>query len=122
MANVTIAEVKAVVTTTLTDDQIQLWIDVASEMVIQYSACINGSDTLKAKIELYLSAHFVEVDGVGESSQISKEKLGPLETSYAAMASEQGSIVSTKFGSVADRLAGGCFSRYKEDTATAGFF
>lgn len=122
MSRVTPDEVKVIVTTTLTDDVIQIWIDAASAMVTKYSSCIGGDEDLLTQIELYLSAHFVKLQDPSTKGAITKEKLDVIEVSYAVNAMDSTAINSTTYGKTADMLAGGCLTDYNDDYACVGFF
>lgn len=122
MSRVTPAEVKAIVATTLDDATIQLWIDGSSTIVDRNAPCIGGDEALLTKVELYLSAHNVDLNSGTNKGQITKQKLDVLETTYAAAPVVRDSIESTRYGVMANQLAGGCLDDYLKDTASVEFF
>jgi len=122
MSRVTPAEVKIIVSTTLTDDVIQVWIDAASAIVTKNASCIGGDEALLTQIELQLSAHFVTVNGPSYKGSISKSKIDVLETTYAITAMDKNDIEATAYGKAANIMSGGCLTDYNDDFATAEFF
>ena len=122
MARVTIEEVKAIVTTTLDDAVIQVWIDTAHAMVSKSAGCIGGDEGLLTAIELQLSAHFVAVNDPSYSGAIVKSKLDVLETTYAVSSMDKNALEATPYGKAANMLSGGCLGDYKDDLACVDFF
>ena len=122
MSRVTPAEVKVIVSTTLTDDVIQVWIDVANATIDKYASCIGGDEAFLTKVELQLSAHFVAVNDPSYTAAISKEKLDVMETTYAVSSMDKNAIEATPYGKAANMLAGGCLTDYDEGCATVEFF
>lgn len=122
MSRVTPPDVKELATTTLTDDVIQVWIDVASSIVSKNAQCIGGDEAFLTQVELQLSAHFVTVNDPSYSGTISKEKLDVMETTYAVSSMDKNAIEATPYGKAANIMAGGCLTDYNEDKATVDFF
>ena len=122
MSRVTPIEVKELVTTTLADNVIQIWINVAHATVNKNAACIGGDESLLTQIELQLSCHFVTVNDPSYSPVISKEKIGPLETTYAVDSMDKNAIEATPFGKAANMMSGGCLGDYNDDKACVDFF
>jgi len=121
-SRVTPAEVKAILTTTLTDPVIQTWIDAANAAVNDNAACIGGDDALLKQVELYLSAHFVGMLDPGIRGFISKEKTEELETSYSNPAGVSELINSTVYGQTANMLSKGCLANVADKASSVEFF
>lgn len=122
MSRVTPAEVNAILTTTIDDTTMQIWINAASAVVTRFSPCIGGDESLLTQVELYLSAHFVALLDPTKRGPVIKVKLDVLETTYGSMAQEKDSIESTTYGKTANILANGCLTEYKDRNATVEFF
>lgn len=116
-SRVTPAEVKAIVTTLLADSIVQIWIDAANSIVNDHEECINGDATLLTQIELYLSAHLVDLLDTTVGGAVTKDKFGPIETTYAQNAAS-GEINSTVYGNTANMLSKGCLGDV-DDTAVS---
>ena len=122
MSRVTPTEVKAIVSTTLDDATIQLWIDGSGAIVDRNKSCIGSDENLLTKVELYLSAHNVDLNSGEISAPIKRDKFDVIDTTYAVADVVQNSIESTRYGIMANQLAGGCLDDYKKDTASVEFF
>jgi len=111
MSRVTPTEVKEIVSTTLSDPIVQIWIDATSEIVDQKADCIGADDTaLLTQVELYLSAHLVAMLSTGDGGGvIRREKFESMETDYVT-ANIDKLIDSTVYGQTANMLSGGCLS------------
>ena len=123
-ARVTIAEVKVVIGTTLTDPVIQVWIDASNTVVNQAADCINGDEALLKQIELFLSSHFVALidpDSDASNSQIKSEKIESVSFTYAT-AELSRNINDTPYGQTANFLSNGCLIKSGLEKATVEFF
>ena len=124
MSRATPAEVRAIpLVTSLTDGEIQGWLDVAFTIVESKKSCIGtDEDTLK-NVELYLTAHFITMlNPGGGGSLVTSEKTKELATTYATQKEVAESINSTVYGNAANALASGCLSNYDKPRATVDFF
>ena len=122
MSRVTPAEVKVIVTTTLTDQIIQVWIDGANAIVTANSACICGDDDKLTMVELYLSAHFIAMLSTKTRGYVTKTKLDVFETNYSKPAMLKNTIDNTTYGTTANMISGGCLANTTGKRATVGFF
>jgi hypothetical protein len=122
MSRVTPAEVKVIVATTLTDDVIQIWINVANAIITKNATCIGGDEAFLTQVELQLSAHFVTVNGPSYKGSIVKSKLDVLETTYGVNSMDKNAIEATAYGKAANIMSGGCLTDYNDDKATVEFF
>jgi hypothetical protein len=111
MSRVTPEEVKVIVSTTLSDAVLQVWIDAASAIVTTKAACIGGDESLLKQIELYLSAHFIQSSNPKNKGIKTKTKVDVIETTFSSLASISDSIDNTVFGTLANQLAGDCLSK-----------
>ena len=81
MANrVTGAEVKAIITTVKTDDEVENFITPANLIVTDVLTGSGHSAALLKEIEKWLSAHFVAIDD--KSARIVEEKAGDATNKY----------------------------------------
>lgn len=110
MSRVTPAEVKVIITTSLTDPVIQIWIDAANTIVNANADCIGGDEALLTQIELQLSAHFVGMLDPSIRGFVTKEKIEDFETSYSNPISIKNNIDNTPYGTTANMLADGCLT------------
>jgi len=111
MSRVTPTEVKAIVSTTLTDTITQVWIDAANTVVTANSVCIAGDAALLTQIELYLSAHFVAMLDASTRGYVTKDKIaGAFEIEYSDPAAIANSIDNTTYGTTANMLSKGCLA------------
>lgn len=111
MSRVTPTEVKAIVTTTLTDTIVQIWIDAANVIVTENSTCINGDAALLTQVELYLSAHFIAMLDASTRGYVTKDKIaGAFEIEYSDPAAIANSIDNTFYGTTANMLSKGCLA------------
>ncbi len=108
MSRVTSTEVKTIIDTNLSDYVIQVWIDGANTIVTDN--CTNSSETNKAQIELYLSAHFIGMLDPSVRGFITKEKVDVFETTYSNPITLSNIIDSTPYGTTANMLSGGCLA------------
>jgi hypothetical protein len=101
MARTTATEVKQVITTTLTDTQIDIWIDIANKIVTATVTCGLGAATLE-EIERQLTAHYIALlPGSGSGAMpVKKEKVGEAEVTYADVFSGKG-LETTIYGKAA---------------------
>lgn len=100
-------EVKVIKPTDLTDPVVQIWIDAANTILTAAIGCIGSDEALLTQIELFLSAHFIELLEPGSGSRIKREKTEDLEIEYAIkeVADE---ISETVYGRAANKLSRGC--------------
>jgi hypothetical protein len=77
MALVTIAEVKAIISTDLEDDSITAFIEMADAIVTKLTgSCLTDND--KVQIELNLAAHFLSMS----DQRLQAEKTGDASSNY----------------------------------------
>lgn len=103
MANrTTAAEVQEIITTTLSDPEIETWIGVANTVVTANVTC-GLSDVVLEEIERQLTAHFISLlpsGSGGTNLPIKKERLAEAEVTYADIFSG-GGLSSTSYGQTA---------------------
>ena len=88
MARVGVADVRAVLETSLTDAQITTWIDIASTLIDRYAAvCLSAGDTTLAILEKLLTAHFI-TSTVDRSKSVTSRSFGDSSESYMSVAGE----------------------------------
>lgn len=109
MARTTVALVRGVIDTSLTDPQVETQIEIASAIVDDAALCINKDEARLTLIETQLAAHYIALLPGQNQGSVTKQKDGKLETEYAA-ASVEKSIDATSYGQQANQLAGGCLS------------
>jgi hypothetical protein len=104
MARTTAEEVRQIITTTLTDVQIDIWIDVANRVVTAHVTC-GLSDATLEEIERQLTAHLLALlPGSGSGAMpIKSEKLGDAGVTYADVFSGE-KMQSTIYGQAAMML------------------
>jgi len=78
MAKVTEAEVKKIIDTELTDEEITPFLVTADVLVTDVLADEGYGDLLLKEIKCWLTAHFVAI----RDPQISKEKIGDVDAAY----------------------------------------
>ncbi len=125
MSRVTPTEVKAIVTTSLDDTSIQIWIDAANSIVNANEDCIGGDEALLTQIELQLSAHFVylvSTQNTATSGHIIEEGPDGFKTKYSSPQQFEQSIDSSNYGQVANMLSNGCLTGINDQRACAAFF
>ena len=95
-------EVSAVIGTTLTDEQIQVWIDVANVLVTANVTC-GLSAAVLAEIERQLAAHLISLlpTAGARSLPVKSERLGEAEVTYVTSAFVGGALKSTIYGQTA---------------------
>jgi len=81
MARVTAEEVKAIIDTSLTDAQVEAYIDIASEIVTNNVTC-GLSDEVLTEIERWLTAHLIAMT---RSRTTKSEKVGEASVTYAGV-------------------------------------
>jgi len=98
-------EVKQIIDTTLTDPQIQIWIDVANVIVTANVTC-GLSDAVMEEIERQLSAHFISLvpDSGATGSAVKSEKLGDASVTYNVSSFDGDKLDSTIYGQTAKML------------------
>ena len=102
-------EVKAVNGSTLTDPQVQRFIDVAHIMVDAAKDCAQVNEATLLEAEIYLTCHLMEnTDGGGGDGRgaIASESIEDFSTSYSSVAGN--GIKSSSYGQIADTLMHGC--------------
>mgnify|MGYP001129422946 CR=1 FL=1 len=109
MSRVTPDEVRQIKTTKSGDEVIQVWIDLANAIIDSNLDCMTSDETKLTKIELSLSAHFLELVEPSRASRIKKEKADGLSTEYGR-ATVSNSINETTYGYAANLLSGGCLA------------
>jgi len=118
MSRVDPTEVRQIITTTLTDPVIRIWIDGANTIVTANVACIGGDDALLTQVELYLSAHFIGMLDPAIRGFVTKEKLDIFETTYSNPVTLSNIIDNTPYGTTANMLSGGCLANTSDRVAT----
>ena len=118
MSRVTINDVKSLVTSSKSDAQLQLIIDVASRQVDRLSSTSCGSkldgDSL-TDVELYLSAHLVSItDAVNNKTS---ETFENYSVTIDRGVSGTG-VLASQFGQMANMISGGCLA--ESDKRKAG--
>lgn len=121
MSRVTPSEVKAIVTTALTDPIVQVWIDGANTIVTSISNCIGGDNAKLTQVELYLAAHFVAMLDPKLRGFITKRKLEVFETTYSNPVTLSNIIDNTPYGTTANMLSGGCLANTSDKLAEVCF-
>lgn len=108
MSRVTPTEVKEIVSTTLDDSVVQVWINGAHTIVNDNADCIGAEESVLKQVELFLSAHFVAMLDPELRGFVTKEKLDVFETSYSNPVKLSETIDNTPYGTAANMLSGGC--------------
>lgn len=125
MSRVTPAEVKVIVTTALSDDVIQVWIDSANSIVTANSGCIGGDDALLTQVELMLSSHLVYLATIKSSTTagfIIEEGPAGFKTKYSNPVQFKNTIDNTEYGQAANFLSNGCLASLGDKIASVDFF
>ena len=122
MSRVTPTEVKVIVTTSLADPIVQIWIDSANTIVTENAECIGGDEALLTQVELYLSAHFVAMLDPELRGFVTKEKLDVFETTYSNPVTMKNNIDNTPWGTAANMLSNGCLANTSDKLASVEFF
>jgi hypothetical protein len=125
MSRVTPTEVKAIVTTALTDPVIQIWIDAANSIVNASAACIGSDEVLLTQVELQLSAHLVYLATIKISSTagfITEEGPDGFKTKYSNPVQFKNTIDNTIYGQAANFLSNGCLASLGDKIASVEFF
>ena len=78
MARVTEAEVKKILSTTLTNEEITPFLMAANVLVTDILTDESYAEAMLKEIERWLAAHFVAI----RDPQISKEKIGDVDATY----------------------------------------
>jgi len=121
MSRVTPTEVKAIVSTSLDDSVVQVWIDGANTIINSKSECIGGDEAKLKQIELMLSAHFVGMLDPEIRGFVTKEKLDVFETTYSNPVTLKNNIDNTTYGTTANMLSGGCLASINDKVASVDF-
>ena len=105
---VTVDDLRAIYTTTLSDDALQVHLDTA-EMVVdeQLRPNCQMSDARYDKITLYLAAHFAyisETSASGAPGALKRSKLGEADESYAVPNADDYGYESSRWGQMAIAL------------------
>jgi hypothetical protein len=88
MARVSVADVRAVLETSLTDAQVTTWIDIASNVIDRYATiCTSASDATLAILEKLLTAHYI-VATVDRSKTVTSRSFGDSSESYMSAGGE----------------------------------
>ena len=123
MTRATPEDVKAVNGSTLSDPEIQVFIDTANIMINNAANCAGvDEDTLK-QAEIYLTCHLMlgaEGGGGSGSGIVSAESIDTMSISYSSNSNT--GIKSTNYGNTADQLMMGCLSKGQQTAAKVGFF
>lgn len=119
---VTPTEVKVIVSTTLADPVIQVWIDAANAIVNVKADCIGGDNALLTQVELQLSAHFVAMLQPKLRGFVTSQGLDVLKETYSNPSKLSELIDSTVYGQAANMISNGCLADISDKIATVGFF
>lgn len=108
----TVADVRVIITTTLTDDQITDQITLAEALASQCSGVSNASTTIQAAIVKYITAHFIAMIS-GGGGVVQSETLGDASKSYAvAQPSSGAGLNASRYGQQAVMLdTTGCLAK-----------
>jgi hypothetical protein len=118
MSRVSPAEVRAIITTTLTDPTIQIWIDASNTIVNEIADCVGNDEVILTQVELYLSAHHIGMLDPAIRGFITKEKLDVFETTYSNPVTIKNNIDGTPYGTMANRLSNGCLANIDDRAIT----
>lgn len=102
-ARTTPDEVRDIITTTLEDPAIQVWIGVANTIVTANVTCGLGATVLE-EIERQLTAHFISLlpsSSGGGNMSVKSEKLGEAQVTYSDVFAGQKGIGTTIYGQAA---------------------
>lgn len=114
MARVTVAEVKCITNTSISDALIQAYTDAANAIINERLECINATDEVLKQIELFLSCHLVALQD-GSGALVKSRKAEQLQTTYLT-AEISDSINQTTYGKTANALANGCLASYDQES------
>lgn len=78
MARVTEAEVKKIISTTLTDEEVTPFLSSANVLITDVLTDEGYGDATLKEIEKWLAAHFVAI----RDPQVAKEKIGDVDAAY----------------------------------------
>jgi len=95
-----VAEVREIITTSLTDPQVQIYIDIANLLVTENVTCGLSAATLE-EIERQLAAHLISLipDSGANAMPVTKETLGDASVTYANIWGK--GLESTSYGKTA---------------------
>jgi hypothetical protein len=97
MANrVTGSEVKEIINTSLTAEQVEPFITTANMIITGKCASTYSSDEL-VELEKWLAAHFVSIR-VPSRSAVTKQKAGPAEQEYSVVSKNAKGLQITPYG------------------------
>ena len=116
---VTVADLREIITTSLPDATLQIWIDAATAIVNGKAACISPANLDQTC--LYLSAHFVAMLDPALRGMITKEGPEGITTSYSNPAKLVDLIDSTTYGMTANMLSNGCLAQISMPVASVEF-
>ena len=106
-------DVKAITGSTLSDEAIQPFVDVAGCIMLQITDCTESmTQSCIDSIETYLASHLLVSSSVGKASAtITKESLkGKYSVEYLSTKIEKGGVLSTSYGQTANMMSGGCLA------------
>src|SRR6056297_3534780 len=90
------ADVQQILTTSLTEPQIQSWIDIASNVIDRYAVqCTSAGDTTLALLEKLLTAHYITAT-VERTKALTSRSFGDSQESYMAVGGE--GLKATPYG------------------------
>jgi hypothetical protein len=82
MSRATPTEVRVVISTSLSDEQIQVWLDMASLIVDNYATqCSSASEAVLKTIEILLTAHFIAI-GPDQARYLKSKTIGSSSETY----------------------------------------
>lgn len=110
MSRVNPTEVKEIISTTLRDPVVQVWIDAAHCIVTDNADCMGGVEETLKKVELYLSCHYLALSNPSIGGIIRSEKIQDMSTTYSTAERVSELINTTSYGIVANSLSNGCLA------------
>ena len=114
------SDVKAITGSTLTDGEIQPFLDAAACIMLQITECTaNMTEACVDNIEAYLAAHLLVSSSVGKASAVvAKESLrGKYSVEYLSGKVDKGGVLSTTYGQTANMMSGGCLAELDKTPA-----
>lgn len=119
-------QVRAINGSTLTDEQIQPFIDTAVCILTQVELCMSGkaiSDSCITQAAAFLAAHLLALTPLGQSTNLKKsEKFENYSVELAVGSYDSTGVLSTTYGNTANALSGGCLQEVDKRNSGISFF
>lgn len=119
-------DVRALTGSTLSDTEIQPFLDAAACVMAGISPCTTGkliSDDCLTQAHAWLAAHLLSVSGVGGNTRVKKrEKFENYDVEWAMSQSTGQGVKATNYGQTANLLTGGCLAEADKSPAVICFF